>query len=179
MSQHILPITNDTLPSTSVASLLPCRIHHDGRIEQAGAYWKPRTYKGTSIDRGTQHCEPKATPTSASSSKEAFFRGRKLKGTEVALPDHYEGLVLQRVATISAPAKGTDMTATELEDEGEKSTVEETLRVLSRFEEVVVWAQDCSGDDTSDTYTRSLDEWLRTASKVSMTEPIRNDHDSF
>lgn len=179
MPSHILSIASDTLPATSVASLLPCRIRHDGHIEQAGAYWKPRTSKCTIVERDTQQCEQNITPTFSSPSKEAFFRGRKLKGREVALPKQYEGVVLQRATTNPTQTKGTDVAATERDDECENSTVGEAFQVLSRFDEVVVWAQDCSGGDTSDLYTRSLDEWLRTASKVSMTEPIRNHHGIF
>ena len=54
------------------ANLLPCRIHHDGPVDAHHRYWKSET----SVD-GT---------------KTAYFRGRKLQGLSVKVPDGYQGI---------------------------------------------------------------------------------------
>ena len=57
-------------------NVLPCAIKHNGPVSAAERYWNPST-------------EQDGTTT-------AFFRGRKLRGKRIALPEGYEGAVLQK-----------------------------------------------------------------------------------
>lgn len=59
-------------PTRYTPHVLPCRIHHDGPIESTERFWAPRP-----DEDGTQS---------------AHFRGRKLRGRRVPLPDGYRGM---------------------------------------------------------------------------------------
>uniref|UniRef100_A0A1Y1NLU1 Uncharacterized protein n=1 Tax=Photinus pyralis TaxID=7054 RepID=A0A1Y1NLU1_PHOPY len=146
MSPPILSITNDIAPGASVPSLMPCRIQHDGPIDQAATYWTPCTTKGPA--------------------KESYFRGKKLKGTKFSLPEEYEGLVLQPIPEDRTMSKGRNSAAPPKDKETGESTTTCSLQILSRFQGIIVWRQDHSGSDSPDLYTRSLDEWLKTANKI-------------
>ncbi|KAF4507003.1 hypothetical protein G6O67_005682 [Ophiocordyceps sinensis] len=73
---------HDVLGKTrAIPNLLPCRVHHTGPVDPVSEYWDP-----------TQ---------SEDSTSVAYFRGRKLKGRTVALPDNFKGVVstTERVPT--------------------------------------------------------------------------------
>ena len=53
-------------------NVLPCRINHDGPVNAAKRYWDPTT--------------------EADGTKTAYFRGRKLRGKTIQLPEGYRGL---------------------------------------------------------------------------------------
>jgi len=59
-------------PSCAV-NILPCRIQHNGPVNASTRHWTPEV-----SDDGK--------------SNTAYFRGRKLNGTVVELPDGYEGM---------------------------------------------------------------------------------------
>lgn len=54
-----------------VPNILPCRVHHDGPVKASKRYWDPKVE-----DNGTQT---------------AYFRGRKLRGRGIKVPDGYRG----------------------------------------------------------------------------------------
>ena len=56
--------------------LLPCRIHHDGPVEAGDRYWRPEK-----SDDGKQT---------------AYFRGRRLQGRTLTVPDGYKGMAARR-----------------------------------------------------------------------------------
>ncbi len=47
----------------------------------------------------------------------------------------------------------------------------------ARFEEIVVWGHEMVPDDSTDTYTRSINEWVPFAKRV--IQPIYHDHPEF
>lgn len=56
-------------------NILPCRIHHDGPVDISERYWSPEVNAG-------EVCES------------VHFRGRRLKGRKVVLPEGYEGVYI-------------------------------------------------------------------------------------
>src|SRR5437763_1398465 len=72
-------------------NVLPCRIHYDGPSKVTKRFWSPSLETGKG-GRGTQsrfflhHADAAPDKT-----RTAYFRGRKLRGRPVNLPEGYEG----------------------------------------------------------------------------------------
>ncbi|KAK0712271.1 ribonuclease H2, subunit C [Apiosordaria backusii] len=123
----------------TTAHLLPCKIHHTGPVEPTQSFWDPRTSE------------------SSSDTKEAYFRGRKLKGKPLALPEGYKGVV----AVSSLPDQNGDADVIDLEKDGHGK-----LEVQAEFDEVVVWGHESLADAAADGYVRSLEEWVGVAGAI-------------
>jgi ribonuclease H2 subunit C len=92
-------------PATCTPNIIPCRVHHDGPVEVSKRYWNPvkddngKTWKSTDCACPVIYCpdmtiEPKklmSKSINAGEGQTAYFRGRKLRGRRVELPDGYEG----------------------------------------------------------------------------------------
>lgn len=74
-------------------NVLPCRIQHNGPSKVTKRHWDPTTEKGRQL--AGEAAAATRTDQSIDGSKTSYFRGRKLKGTTVALPSGYEGITLQ------------------------------------------------------------------------------------
>ncbi|KAM5386743.1 hypothetical protein ACJZ2D_000036 [Fusarium nematophilum] len=143
MSQPILSIKSDETKAKAVANLLPCRIHHNGPVDPVSTYWAPNT-----SDDGT---------------KVAYFRGRKLYGKTVKLPDQCRGVVLERKQDKDAqPAIEEQQT----EDGDAEAEQIGAMQVTAEFDEMVVWGHEAVADSTGDPYVRSMEEWLQVADLV-------------
>lgn len=90
----------------------------------------------------------------------AYFRGRKLHGKTVPLPEQCRGVVVERKANEQQPEQG---------DGDEDSAVVEvgTMQVTADFDEMVVWGHEAVADAAGDPCVRSIEEWLQVADKVS------------
>ncbi|KAJ4155441.1 hypothetical protein LMH87_000683 [Akanthomyces muscarius] len=129
------------------ANLLPCRIHHDGSIDPVGAYWMP-------VD-------------STDNSKEAYFRGRKLKGKTLPLPEGYRGVVVERTA--DELKKETKLPEDDQEDNGDDVVAMETIGTMQttgEFDEMVIWSHESMASAAADPYVRSVEEWLQVSGKI-------------
>ncbi|TEA19367.1 Uncharacterized protein C8034_v009614 [Colletotrichum sidae] len=152
MSQPILSISpNDSCNNRkAVANLLPCRIHHDGPIGETESFWNPiKTDDGKHV---------------------AYFRGRKLHGMTVKLPEQYRGVVMQK------SDKKTENRRPEVEEEMQEEEEEERVEVgamdvKADFDEMVIWGHEASADAASDPYMRSIEEWLSVAGKLHAFSP--------
>ncbi|KAF9881619.1 ribonuclease h2 subunit c [Colletotrichum karsti] len=145
MSQPILSIqSNDsTKTSKAVANLLPCRIHHDGSVgEINSSFWNP-----TKTDDGKNV---------------AYFRGRKLHGTTVKLPEQYKGVVMEKSDKVENRRHEVDE---EVEQEEERVDVG-AMDIKTEFDEMVVWGHEASAEAGSDPYVRSIEEWLSIAEQI-------------
>ncbi|KIL86856.1 hypothetical protein FAVG1_10112 [Fusarium avenaceum] len=142
MSQPILSLKPDENKSKVVANVLPCRIHHDGPIDPASTYWTP-----TVADDGT---------------KLAYFRGRKLQGKVVKLPEQCRGVVVER-APEKDPKTATEEPVEDVDEEQEKT---ESMQITAEFDEMVVWGHESVADASADPYVRSMEEWLQVADQV-------------
>ncbi|KAF2750477.1 hypothetical protein M011DRAFT_465226 [Sporormia fimetaria CBS 119925] len=128
--------SSSSKPSKSTPNLLPARIHHDGPLPNVHKYWTP-----SKDESGTSH---------------TYFRGRRLHGTTLPLPEHYTGAVLQ-VTEETMPRKRGHLE--EEEDEEEEVDVKIAKQVGS-FDEVVVWGHG-GVVEKDDAYVRGIEEWIR------------------
>ncbi|RTE70900.1 hypothetical protein BHE90_014704 [Fusarium euwallaceae] len=146
MSQPILSIKSDENKAKAVANLLPCRIHHDGPIPSASTYWTP-----TTAEDGT---------------KLAYFRGRKLHGKSVKLPEQCRGVVVERRDKEQQPAAAEEpVVVVDDDDEAEKEPVG-AMHVTAEFDEMVIWGHETIADAAGDPYIRSMEEWLQVAGQI-------------
>ncbi|KAK4647285.1 uncharacterized protein QC761_124030 [Podospora bellae-mahoneyi] len=138
-SQPILDIGSaSSSPKRTTAHLLPCKIHHTGPVGPIQSFWDPQTSTSTGI-------------------KEAYFRGRKLRGKPVALPEGYKGVV----AISSLPDQNGEADVIDLEKDSHGK-----LEVQAEFDEVVVWGHESLADAAADGYVRSLEEWVGVAAAI-------------
>ncbi|KAK4125431.1 ribonuclease H1 small subunit, partial [Parathielavia appendiculata] len=122
--------------------LLPCRIHHNGPVEPVQSFWAPKVGNDRS---GT-----------------AYFRGRKLQGTAVKLPDGYRGVV----AVTSAPEEQSPRLEEAEVIDLEAGMPQGSLTMQAEFDEMVVWNHESAVDASADPYLRAAEEWLALAEKV-------------
>ncbi|KAK8149290.1 hypothetical protein G3M48_007684 [Beauveria asiatica] len=146
-SPLMLSIENGIGTKKMTANLLPCRIHHNGSIDPVGAYWRPTDNKDNS--------------------KEAYFRGRRLKGKTLPLPQGYRGVVLERKADElkkEAP-QPCDGEAADDDDVVAMETVGK-MQATGQFDEMVIWSHESMASAAADPYVRSIEEWLQVSEKA-------------
>ncbi|EGU85199.1 hypothetical protein FOXB_04314 [Fusarium oxysporum f. sp. conglutinans Fo5176] len=144
MSQPILSLAPDENKSKAVANLLPCRIHHDGPIDPASTFWTP-----TTTDDGT---------------KLAYFRGRKLQGKVVKIPEQCRGVVVER-APEKDPKSANEDVLEDLDADQEPEQIG-SMKITAEFDEMVVWGHETVADASADPYVRSMGEWLQMADRI-------------
>lgn len=141
---------------TLTPNLLPCSIKHNGPINTATRYWSPST--------------------SADGTQTSFFRGRKLLGRTVAIPEGYEGTVLAKTDKL-VQEKPNAAAQAAMEGDGDEEDTEmiarqevetKVMEQQGRFEEVVVWGHEAVPED-EDLYVKGMQEWVGFAEAVSYT----------
>ena len=131
-----------------------------------------------------------ATSKTISTSTTAYFRGRRLRGHNIALPPGYEGVILSktdRVLTLLGPSRAEELRKMEERRLGygdDDEDVEEDdddvmgssrqvdvriMEELGRFDEVVVFGHEALPDEAEDVHVRGLREWIGFAEAVSST----------
>ncbi|KAK4449983.1 ribonuclease H2, subunit C [Podospora aff. communis PSN243] len=147
MEKPILSLTSGD-PPKSTPNLLPCRINHNGSIEPVDpSFWDPQAG-----DDGA---------------KTVYFRGRKLHGKTVKLPDGYRGVVAS--AAPKAEEKQStfgDVEVVDLVDDEQSRTPQGTMNVQAEFDEMVVWGHESTADSSGDPYVRGMEEWLTLAEQI-------------
>lgn len=93
--------------------------------------------------------------------KTSYFRGRKLQGKAVKLPEGYRGAVATTPAAEQSLERPEDVGVIDLEPEMPQGS----LQVQAEFDEMIVWGQG-AGVDASDPYLRGAEEWVALAEKV-------------
>ncbi|THX26850.1 ribonuclease H1 small subunit [Aureobasidium pullulans] len=147
----MLAIKKSEKSTSCVANVLPCRIQHNGPVNATTRHWTPES-------------------SSDGQTNTAYFRGRKLNGKTVNLPEGYRGAILQKTNTILPPTI-TPSTSTSLEDEEDasSSSTPETkiLQEVATFDKIVVWGHEVQPDGQEDVYVRGVSEWIGLATAVS------------
>ncbi|OAA68326.1 ribonuclease h2, subunit c [Niveomyces insectorum RCEF 264] len=157
MAQPMLQITADKAsgpPAQAKPHLLPCRIHHSGPVGPTEAFW-----------------EPKATEDGKTT---AYFRGRKLHGHAVKVPNGYRGVVgarrespREQARRSNQPEEVIDVDAGSDEQAAQQQQLDTgELVVLAEFGELVVWGHQNTADATTDPYVRGINEWMALAEEV-------------
>jgi hypothetical protein len=124
------------------------------------------------------------TPTDGKHS--AYFRGRKLQGRSVKLPEGYKGTcrtlsvvhlnllkqgsILQTTdkVLVLSERDPLSMNVDEDDDEEDKPLVEtKIVEERATFNEVMIWGHETTADATDDPYTKGMEEWISFAEAVS------------
>ncbi|THZ52989.1 ribonuclease H1 small subunit [Aureobasidium pullulans] len=146
----MLAIKKSEKSTSCVANVLPCRIQHNGPVNATTRHWTPES-------------------SSDGQTNTAYFRGRKLNGKTVNLPEGYRGAILQKTNTILPPTI-TPSTSTSLEDEEDasSSSTPETkiLQEVATFDKIVVWGHEVQPDGQEDVYIRGVSEWIGLATAM-------------
>ena len=93
-------------------------------------------------------------------SQTAYFRGRKLRGRRVAVPEGYEGVVATPTERTIRPAQNNSVDETE---------PEEPVKILEKqatFQDVMVWGHELM-PAADDPFVKGVEEWVRFAEAVS------------
>lgn len=159
-----------TTATTVTPHLLPCRIHHDGSVEPVQSFWDPR------VDEGEKRWPSKQPYLQGSNiyqigikdgKNTAYFRGRKLDGKSVKLPEGYRGVVAASAANAEVqprrPEEGEEEVI-DLEREAQPETGK--LQVQAEFDEMIIWGHEATADVSVDPYARGMEEWLALADQV-------------
>ncbi|KAJ5545164.1 Ribonuclease H2 subunit C [Penicillium sp. DV-2018c] len=137
---------NDTNPQYT-PNIIPCRVHHDGPVESVERYWTPVADK-------------------KDNTQTAHFRGRKLRGRRVALPDGYRGVVATPTDRV-LPSQRTDRDAVEDADAEPEEPVK-VLETQGTFDEIVVWGHEAL-PAADDVFVKGVEEWLQFADAMHTT----------
>ncbi|EEB06828.1 ribonuclease H2 complex subunit [Schizosaccharomyces japonicus yFS275] len=130
----------------NVAHLLPCHIDFDGQAPV-------NEYFTVEQDEA---CKENAV---------AYLRGRELCGTELALPQGYQGYLVQSSSTKPEP----DAMSTKREqgsDDEEEELVPTSLAASHIFDKVFYWEQDLQPQLSKDKWYRGIQEWTVFAEKL-------------
>lgn len=101
----------------------------------------------------------------------AYFRGRKLKGREVKVPEGYKGVVVregakENVASLGGDAERLRRSDGEMdEDEDDEDEVVKVMEEVGEFDSFVVWGHE-NFVDGEDTFIRGVEEWIGFAEAV-------------
>ncbi|KAJ5138950.1 Ribonuclease H2 subunit C [Penicillium bovifimosum] len=125
-------------------NIIPCRVHHDGPVESVERYWTPVADKDNT--------------------QTAYFRGRKLRGRRVALPDGYRGVVATPTDRV-LPSQQADRDAVE---DAEPEEPVKVLETHGTFDEIVVWGHEAL-PAADDMFVKGVEEWLQFADAMHTT----------
>lgn len=100
---------------------------------------------------------------SSDGTKTAYFRGRKLLGKAVKLPEGYRGIVAAAAPT-EEEKPATDIEVVDLVEDSR--TPQAAMDVQACFDEMVVWGHEAAVDASADPYVRGMEEWLTLADQV-------------
>ena len=131
-------------------NLLPCRIHLDGQVTASHRYWDPKT--------------------TADGALESYFRGRKLKGTQVKIPDGYQGVAIKEDEDLKISDRSNQRNPYHSEEEEEgRDDLDgmKTLNQVAKFDEIVVWGHEVAVDG-EDGFVKGVAEWINFAEAVSL-----------
>ncbi|KXG51033.1 Ribonuclease H2, subunit C [Penicillium griseofulvum] len=95
----------------------------------------------------------------------AHFRGRKLRGRRVALPDGYRGVVATHTDRVLPAAQRADGA------EDEEAEPEEPVKIMEAqgtFDEFVVWGHEAL-PAADDAFVKGVEEWLQFADAMHTT----------
>lgn len=139
----------DASKPSMTPNILPCKINHNGPI--------PIT---------TRHWNPQPSPSS-SETHVAHFRGRKLLGQKLSLPQGYTGKVLLKTETLLPRTSSAAYQVEEEEEEEEDVPLEvKQVEELANFDTVVVWGHEVL-PGSENVYVQGLGEWVEFAGRAS------------
>ncbi|KAL4957997.1 ribonuclease H2 non-catalytic subunit-domain-containing protein [Aspergillus filifer] len=121
-------------------NILPCRIHHDGPVNSIDRYWKP------------------VADEKDKNLRTAYFRGRKLRGRRVQIPEGYEG-VLATHSDREVPSTTNNETMNEEDEQAEPVKI---LEKQATFGDYIVWGHETI-PAADDSFVKCVEEWVKFA----------------
>jgi ribonuclease H2 subunit C len=97
-----------------------------------------------------------------------YFRGRKLRGKKIKLPENFRGIVASRPAKQAQQIPRTDFLTLDGEAGAQQANKTEAMKVSAEFDEITLWGHEVLVDVEEDPYVRGLEEWLQVADQVRM-----------
>lgn len=95
--------------------------------------------------------------------KTTYFRGRKLYGKSLKVPEGYRGIIVEKQEATKPQAPRHDEPETvDLEDDVPIGA----LKTRAGFDEMIVWGHESIAEASSDPYVRGVDEWMALAQQV-------------
>jgi len=137
----MLAIRKTTASDSTSINILPCRINQSGPTKVTKRYWQPRA--------------------EANKTKTAHFRGRRLRGRVVKLPEQYRGIVLK-------PSDQTIIEPILPADDDEEPELPEPVKVVeevSNFDEMTIWGHD-QLPASDDNFINGVEEWISFAEAI-------------
>ncbi|KAI9859132.1 MAG: 3'-5' exonuclease [Trichoglossum hirsutum] len=136
-------------------NILPCRIIHDGPANASERYWEPTVE------------DDKA--------RTAYFRGRKLRGKPIKVPEGYRGAVMCSTDKTLPQGNNSNQSSgdtfmpgddTSADEDNEKPEEIRIMQEHASFNEIVVWGHETMPDTSTDPYAKSMEEWIAFAEQV-------------
>ncbi|KAK6332391.1 hypothetical protein TWF696_003107 [Orbilia brochopaga] len=138
----------------SKANILPCHIKYTGPASSSRHLWNP-------LSRESQAEDGKP----AVETHTAYFRGRKLAGTKLVVPDGYQGRVLTAPTQSQPPLTASQKRELLYQDDEQDDDNEEIEEIAqwtstSSFSEIMVWGHETLVDGTQDGVVKGIEEWM-------------------
>ncbi|ESZ97374.1 hypothetical protein SBOR_2258 [Sclerotinia borealis F-4128] len=136
-------------------NLIPCRINHTAPIKVEKRYWDPRLTKN---GKGKEELV-------------SYFRGRRLVGRKVKVPEGWRGVVLKVGKEIMPQESSAEEGRGEDEDEDGDEVEEKEIETKivdeeGTFDTLTVWGHECLVDASGDMVVRGMEEWMGWASAI-------------
>jgi ribonuclease H2 subunit C len=165
-----------TAPRKCTPNLLPARINHNGPINETRRFWKPET-----DEKGTYQISPTTSTTTMSftyspstGTQHAYFRGRHLHGTTLALPANYTGAIVNVTDKQVPQAHRQAQDDNDEEEDGDADEAEvvevQVAEQVGEFDAFVVWEHGGEVDAAQNAYFRGVGEWIGFAESMHCKE---------
>lgn len=116
----------------------------------------------TYTDNYPIHLEKLTNSANLDNNQSSYFRGHKLRGRRVAIPEGYTGIVATTTDRVSQqPVKNASA-------ENEVTELEEPVKILETqgtFDDMIVWGHEIL-PAADDPYVKGVEEWVRFAETV-------------
>ncbi|KAK6515314.1 hypothetical protein TWF506_007659 [Arthrobotrys conoides] len=150
----------------SKANILPCRIKYTGPASSSRQLWNPTTQPAASSSSDAVVANPGDNAKAVVETHTSYFRGRKLVGTKLAVPEGYQGYILDAGTTSNPPLTGNQkremLYQDNDEDEDEEGDIGGKVEWTTKasFEEIMVWGHEVAVDGTQDGVVKGVEEWM-------------------
>ncbi|KAI5785610.1 ribonuclease H2, subunit C [Peziza echinospora] len=152
------PVSNHKSQTTAATTvnLLPCKFKTSSPANATSGFWKP-----VAVVPGEKKTEGEEEGNSTSKKETTHlsnFRGRKLLGRKLPLPENYIGVIIDPSTATSKFEyhDDEDIDGMDSEDRDEKP---KECKVLGEFKEIMVWGHE-ELPEGNEVIWKGVDEWM-------------------